>query len=116
MASGRKRSNENLIRGFSDPEKGKERARQAGINSGITRRKRKSMREEFEIALSIKGVQKSIIVAMIKAAQEGSVSAAQFIRDTIGEKPVEKTETRMEISEEARKDAILIELEKLESV
>lgn len=95
------------------------RAREAGIKSGIRRKeinaKRKAMKEDFNILLKLtikKGemayaedvlsleeaqdmnvsVQTAIDIAMVQRALLGDVQAAQYIRDTIGEKPSDKVE------------------------
>lgn len=39
--------------------------------------------------------QDAIVAAMIKSANEGNTRAAEFLRDSVGEKPVEKTEAEI---------------------
>ena len=62
----------------------------AGKKSGESRRKRKQLREELLALLSAGNTQKNISLALIDQALNGNVKAFETIRDTIGEKPVEK--------------------------
>lgn len=62
----------------------------AGKKSGEVRRKRKQLREELLALLSAGNTQKNISLALIDQALNGNVKAFETIRDTIGEKPVEK--------------------------
>ena len=73
-----------------------------GIASGISRRARKTLRAELEILLSAQTidketgkktestVQEAVTVALVKQALKGNTKAFEIIRDTIGEKPVER--------------------------
>lgn len=85
-------------------------ARKGGIASGKARREKKALRETLEglLAMPVKNgkaydinkiksiadmkgknitMQEAIIVAMLSKAAKGDVKAAEFVRDTIGEKP-----------------------------
>lgn len=87
-------------------------ARKGGIASGKARREKKMMRETLEIFLSmplkngkfadvdsirsfaaLKGknisVQEAIMIAQIQKAMKGDTRAAEYVRDTIGQKPVD---------------------------
>lgn len=64
-----------------------------GINSAISKRNRKRLREELEILLEIGDTRRSVAVALINKALKGDVRAFEVIRDTIGEKPVDKVVT-----------------------
>lgn len=66
--------------------------RKGGIKSGEVRRARKTLKEELLFLLEQGDTQEKINIAMIKQAQKGNVKAYAMIRDTIGEKPVEKQE------------------------
>lgn len=97
---------------FSDktPEERAELGRKGGIKSGESKRRKKAMRETFEILLSmpmkpgkgadveaiknfanLKGknisVQEAMAIAQIQKALKGDTTAATFVRDTVGEKP-----------------------------
>lgn len=75
-------------------KRSKEEARKISSNggkkSGEVRRKRKALREELLALLSAGNTQKNISLALIDQALNGNVKAFETIRDTIGEKPVEK--------------------------
>ena len=91
------------------PEQRRESARNAGIASGASRRKRKTFRESLLTILSmpvddpetkemLKALglddtfQTAIDLAQIRKAQKGDTDAARMIRDTVGEKPREGLE------------------------
>lgn len=88
-------------------------AKKGGIASGKARREKKMMRETLEILLSmplkngreadvesiknfaaLKGknisVQEAIMIAQIQKAMKGDTKAAEYVRDTVGEKPDNK--------------------------
>lgn len=75
-------------------------SRAGGIASGAARRAKKTMKEMLDILLekeikTNKGdmsTLEAIMVSMIAKASKGDVRATEFIRDTIGQKPTEKTE------------------------
>ena len=76
----------------------REDGRKGGIKSGETRRRKKTFKELFDIALNMKNKETgekndvAITAAMIRKALLGDVKAFETIRDTVGEKPVEKQE------------------------
>ena len=76
-----------------------EEQKKGGIASGAARRARKTLREELLILLAepisdkkgnTKTCQEALAAAMIKQGLLGKSKAFEIIRDTIGEKPVEK--------------------------
>lgn len=77
-----------------------ERAKNAGKKSGKTRNERKTLREDLltllkeEITDKNSGrtmiTQAALSAALIKQALSGNTKAYEIIRDTIGEKPIEK--------------------------
>lgn len=78
-------------------EERKERAAMAGRASGEARRQKKSIRERLAALIElpseiIEGMDNgaAIGMAMIREAQGGNVSAAAWVRDTLGEKPRDK--------------------------
>ena len=88
-------NNQNLEgKGFDSrtTEEQREIARKGGKASGEARRKRKTLREELLALLSDGDTQNRVSVALIEAALDGNVKAFETLRDTIGEKPVEKVE------------------------
>lgn len=90
-------------------------ARQGGIASGEARRKKKTMQEiakyilnmsiqqgkkysieEIQNLAEVKGknisVDEAILLKQVEKALKGDLSSATFIRDTAGQKPIEKIE------------------------
>ena len=95
-------------------------ARKGGIASGKARREKKLMRETLDIILSmpmkngknadvesirsfaaLKGknisVQEAILIAQVQEAMKGDTKAAEYVRDTIGQKPGESIEMSMNL-------------------
>ena len=110
MASGR--SKEELAKigaktRFKAGKKQAEIARQGAIASTAVRREKRTMREIAEIILS-KDVTTSdgvvtgkyaVLAKVIDKALKGDLQAATFIRDTSGEKPTEKTQTELTLTQ-----------------
>ena len=71
-------------------EEAVEMGRKGGIASGEARREKKLFKETIEKKLG-KSID-SIIDALIDKASNGDVNASTFLRDTYGEKPVDKAE------------------------
>ena len=78
------------LRPVSSKEEARERGRKGGLASGEARRKRKTLKEEFILMLSEGETQQSVTLALIEKAMSGDTKAFEVIRDTIGEKPVDK--------------------------
>ena len=72
-----------------------EELRKGGIKSGETRRARKTLKEELLALLEMNDNNNKISVALLSKALSGDIQAFTTIRDTIGEKPVEKTEQQV---------------------
>jgi hypothetical protein len=70
----------------------RERGKIGGQKSGEARREKKQLREELILLLQASNTQEKISVALINEALKGNVKAFEVIRDTIGEKPVSKSE------------------------
>ena len=93
-------------------EEAKERGRKGGIASGKARREKRLMRDTLDILLAmplkngkfadvdgiknfaaLKGkninVQEAIMIAQVQKAMKGDTKAAEYVRDTIGQKPVD---------------------------
>jgi hypothetical protein len=71
-------------------EEQKKIARAGGKRSGEVRRARKTLREELLAMLSTGNTQNEMTVALIQRAKDGDTKAFEVVRDTIGEKPVDK--------------------------
>ena len=85
------------LRPVSSKEEARERGRKGGLASGEARRKRKTLKEELLLMLSEGETQRSVTLALIEKAMSGDTKAFEVIRDTIGEKPVDKVESKQTI-------------------
>lgn len=86
-------------------EKAAENGRKGGIASGESKRRRKTLKEELLLMLENEDIQRSVAAALINEATEGNnagsvARAFETIRDTIGEKPVDKLEMKAEMNVE----------------
>lgn len=73
-------------------EERREIAIKGGIASGEARRARKTFKDELITLLENGNTQEKISVALIQQALDGNTKAFEVIRDTVGEKPVDKLE------------------------
>lgn len=86
------------LRPVRNTAEAQKRGRAGGKASGISKRKKKTMKEMLEILLSAKvnfeGEQvealEGISIALIRRALSGDTKAFELIRDTIGQKPTDK--------------------------
>lgn len=62
-----------------------------GVASAVVRRQYASFRDAFKAMMTDEDRQK-IYDALMTKAMSGDVRAAEFLRDTLGEKPVERVE------------------------
>ena len=90
-------ANEQTLKPVSSKKEARERGRKGGLSSGEARRKRKTLKEELLLMLSDGDIQQKISLALINEAingnNAGSVTKAfEVIRDTIGERPVERVQ------------------------
>lgn len=95
-------NNQENLKPIRSTEEARQRGKNGGIKSGEARRAKKTMKEmldyllEKEIANSRTGesvtYREAILTSCIKKAIKGDVKAAQFVRDTAGEAPINKTE------------------------
>lgn len=76
-----------------------EEAKKGGIKSGEARRKKRDLRQAIEILLEtdikgkngeIKSGAEAIAIAQFQKALKGDTRAFEVIRDTAGQKPIEK--------------------------
>ena len=79
-------------------EEAREIGRKGGIKSGEARRERKTLKEELLLLLSQGNTQEKISLSLIAQAMEGNVKAFETIRDTVGEKPTDKIEADVGIT------------------
>ena len=90
-------ANEQNLKPVKSKKEARERGRKGGLASGEARRKRKTLKEELLLMLSDGDIQQKISLALVNEAingnNAGSVTKAfEVIRDTIGERPVEKVQ------------------------
>ena len=90
-------ANEQNLKPVSSKKEARDRGRKGGLASVESRRKRKTLKEELLLMLSDGNIQEKISLALINEAingnNAGSVTKAfEVIRDTIGERPVEKVQ------------------------
>ena len=83
-------ANEQNLKPVSSKKEARERGRKGGLASGEARRKRKTLKEELLLILSDGETQQSVTLALIEKAMSGDTKAFEVIRDTIGEKPIDK--------------------------
>lgn len=86
--------NESNLRPFNEltEEEQRELSRKGGIASGEARRRKKTLKEELIALLETNNNNEKISVAILNKALNGDIQAFTTIRDTIGEKPVDKVE------------------------
>lgn len=92
--------NDENLRPVKSKTEARERGRNGGIKSGEAKRAKKTMKDMLDYLLdkqikTNKGdmtTLEAIMVSMIAKASKGDVRATEFIRDTIGQKPTDKTE------------------------
>lgn len=74
-------------------EEAKKRGQKGGIASGKARAVRKTFKEAINGQLDDKTMS-SLINAMIKQAKNGNTKAFEILRDTVGEKPIDRQEVK----------------------
>lgn len=109
-------------------EEARERGRKGGIASGKARREKKTMQElakwvmelpvkdaaldDIKCLAGLKGKNVSVAEAALlqqaSKAVNGSLQSLQFLRDTAGEKPVERVEVNADVAEAEAEIAALI--------
>lgn len=82
-------------------EKAKENGRKGGIASGVAKREKADLRKmcQMVLAMDIKGKDgtmksgaEAITLAQLQKALKGDAKAYEVLRDTAGQKPIEKVE------------------------
>lgn len=87
-------ANEQNLKPFNEltEKEQRELASKGGKASVEARRKRKTLREELLALLETENYQEKISTALLQEATKGNTKAFEVIRDTVGEKPVDKVE------------------------
>lgn len=94
-------ANKDNLKPVRTKEEAREKGKKGGIKSGEVRRERKTLKDELLLLLATGNTQNKVSLALIKKALSGDTKAFEVIRDTIGEKAVEKVEnTNIELSYE----------------
>ena len=79
-------------------EEAREYGRRGGLASAKAKQERKKLKEELLLLLEEGDTQKNVTLALIKRAASGDTKAFEVIRDTIGEKPVEKVQAEVGVT------------------
>ena len=88
--------NEENLKPFKKGEqRQRELGKKGGIASGEAKRERKTLKEELLLLLANGDTQEKISLSLIQQALEGNTKAFEIIRDTVGEKPVDKVEAEV---------------------
>lgn len=77
------------------PRERKEIARKGAIASNKAQAARKTLKEELLALLEDNETQKKISVALIQQAKKGNTKAYEIIRDSIGEKPIDRVQAEV---------------------
>lgn len=85
-------ANEQNLKPVKTKKEARERGANGGKRSGEVRRERKLLKDELLLLLATGNTQEKISLALIQKAIKGDTKAFEVIRDTIGEKPVDKHE------------------------
>lgn len=99
-----------------DTAEAQRRGRAGGIASGKARQKRKELRELLEVALSLPDEElgmsnaEAIAAALVVKAKAGDVRAFEAIRDTVGEKPVNRLDHTS--TDESMRPVVKVDLSK----
>lgn len=88
-------ANEQNLQPVKTEKEAREKGRKGGIKSGEARRARKTLKEELLLLLAQGDTQEKISLALLQKAMNGDTKAYEVLRDTIGEKPVDKVETEV---------------------
>jgi len=92
MPKGENPNSKANLKVFKTSEQAREAGRNGAKKSAEVRRQRKTLREELLALLSDGDTQGKLSLALIEQAKNGNTKAFEIIRDTIGEKPVERIE------------------------
>ena len=89
------------LRPFQTSEEARRKGAIGGKKSGESRRRKKLLRETLEEYLKAKPdgqktVQQGITEALVERALNGDTKAYELIRDTIGQKPIDKQQQNVD--------------------
>lgn len=95
------RGNPDKLKPVQTKQEASERGRKGGLASGAARREKRTLRQRLELLLKVQDEDSgqenadAISTALINKALSGDVKAYEVIRDTIGEKPVDKVDSNL---------------------
>ena len=113
-------TNETNLNPVRSEDEARRKGRAGGIASGKARREKKMMRETLEMLLTmpmkngkfadvenirsfaaLKGknisVQEAILIAQVQKAMKGDTRAAEYVRDTMGQKPTDSVDMNVNV-------------------
>ena len=80
-------------------EEAQKMGRKGGKKSAEVRKARKTFSEDLLNALSDGKTQEQILNALLNQCKQGNVRAFEILRDTVGEKPIDRQEVKEVTSE-----------------
>jgi len=100
MSESKAGGNSSNLKPVRTKSEARERGRKGGLKSGEVRRARISLKEELIAILELVGDdgaanQKKMSIAIAEQALKGNIRAYEVIRDTIGERPIDRVETNL---------------------
>jgi hypothetical protein len=96
-------ANEQNLKPIRDSKRARELQEKAAAKQRENIAKRKTLKEELLLLLSQGDTQNKISLALIQKAMNGDTKAFEVLRDSIGEKPVEKVQANVFNYEESLK-------------
>ncbi len=96
-------ANEKNLKPIRDSKRARELQEKAAQKQRENIAKRKTLKEELLLLLSQDDNQNKMSISLLKKAMNGDTKAFEIIRDTIGEKPVDKVQANVFNYEESLK-------------
>ena len=96
-------ANEKNLKPIRDSKRARELQEKAAQKQRENIAKRKTLKEELLLLLSQNNTQEKMSLSLISKALNGDTKAFEIIRDTIGEKPVDKIQANVFNYEESLK-------------
>lgn len=88
-------ANEQNLKPIRDSKRARELQEKAAAKQRENIAKRKTLKEELLLLLSQNNTQEKMSLSLITKALNGDTKAFEIIRDTIGEKPVDKVQANV---------------------
>lgn len=87
-----------------------------GKKSGEIKQAKKTLKEELELILASGDTQNRLSLALLEKAMNGDVRAFEVIRDTIGQKPIDKVAQTTTLGEDVEKPLDIEKLKQLKEI